>query len=408
SERTARWGMSQAALQFPPSYKGITGIRESMLNIMEGFEDPSKQQHKVWLNCMGNPLLNWPNKDMWKNRILPNLDLFVAFEIRMTDTTNMADYVLPETVAYERSELITESDSCAVLSEPAIPAQGEAKDSAWIWNQIAERLGIGDQFGMDMDQIQQLKATAGFENKEAILYAEDDKTPVGTAPITYDLLKEKGAVRVAIPDMYVPNDILATDMQVTTTGRIEFYNEGLSEVGPMGDYQTCVVLNDEIRGKYPLQLYVGRHKYFMQGQFTNIPECVLLAKSQFGVALNPIEAEKRHMRDGELVEVFNERGTMRVPLQIRDDIPVGMAHTWYSFDESWYPGTSCPQGIMHAENMKERETEFQKALAPLFESVWQREFGMPQPLVHKAGDTTPEALWDNVCDVRKIDEKRGE
>ena len=209
-------------------------------------------------------------------------------------------------------------------------------------------------------------------------------------------------MRVAFPPE-VPDDPLEADVHMSTTGRFEFYNEVLYHVGhPFGDLEMIDVINDEKKADYPLQFYVGRHKYFMQGQFTNIEENYLLAHRQFGVALNPVEAAKRGLVDGELVDVVNERGAMRVPLQLRDDIPMGMAHTWYSFDEKHYPNTCCPQDLMHAENTPEREIAIMKAYYPAYAYINIEVLGTPQVMTHVAGPNTPEGLWDQLCDVRKV------
>lgn len=171
----------------------------------------------------------------------------------------------------------------------------------------------------------------------------------------------------------------------------------------MADYVAPYIGEDEVRAKYPLHFYVARHKHFMQGQFTNVPECALLAESQFGVALNPIEAAKRGVVDGEVVEVFNERGAFRVPLQLRDDIPVGMAHTWYSFDETCYEGL-CPQDLMHAENTPEQYDAFLDIVGQVSTAKYTDVLNIPQSMAFVAGNSTPEGIWDNVCDVRKVED----
>ena len=399
-EQTTMYGMDKQAIQFPQNIRGMSE-RVTLEAVLEGFEDPSKQQHKVWLNCMGNPLLNWPNKDLWRRRILPNLDLFVSWEIRMTDTARYADYVLPETTTFERYETVCDTDNCIMYCEPAIEPMGEAKSGTWIFNEIAKRIGIGSEFTLSAEEWQRIRVNEGMKGKNAIVF-DDEQNAIGSEPITFDALKEKKVMRVEMPP-YIPEDGLSMDMHTTTTGRFEFYSELLYHVGhPFGDLEPIDMLDEQKRAEYPLQFFVGRHKYFMQGQFTNIEENHLLASKQFGVALNPIEAAKRGMVDGEIVDVVNERGTMRVPLQLRDDIPVGMAHTWYSFDEKHYPDTCCPQDLMHAENTPERETAIMKAYYPAYAYINIEVLGTPQVMMHVAGPNTPEGLWDQLCDVRKV------
>ncbi|NBK25272.1 MAG: hypothetical protein EOM68_25025, partial [Spirochaetia bacterium] len=58
----------------------------------------------------------------WIDEVFPKLDLIVDFDIWMTDTGEYADYVLPDCMPFERTELIlSASYNHIVLQEPAIP-----------------------------------------------------------------------------------------------------------------------------------------------------------------------------------------------------------------------------------------------------------------------------------------------
>ena len=138
------------------------------------------------------------------------------------------------------------------------------------------------------------------------------------------------------------------------SGKIEFYSEFLSQIGKgFADYEPALIHDEEKRKKYPLQFYPGRHKYFMQSQFTNVPELVALATStQDGLALNPVTAAEKGLKDGDMVEVFNDRGCIRTTLRLREDIAPGIAHMWYSFKEEHYEGTDTPQHLMTPQNVE--------------------------------------------------------
>ena len=138
----------------------------------------------------------------------------------------------------------------------------------------------------------------------------------------------------------------------------------------------------------------------MQGQFPNIKEAENLAVGQFGVALNPAEAAERGLREGDDVEVYNDRGTIRSKLQLRDDIPVGMLQTWYSFDETYYEGTDTPQDL--AQPIGVLETDFFKFWGTYTYEKEMNVFGIPQTMVSGAGRTTPETIWDALCNIRKV------
>lgn len=383
--------MNSAPVMFPPDFNPMNGYRVSIMEILDSMSDPDKQQYKAWLNVMGNPLLNWPNKALWRERILPNMDLVVSVEIRMTDTCKYSDYVLPEVTTFERYEVFSGQADQITLCEPAIEPVGEAKDAAWIWNGLATRLGHPDAFPYTNEEFAFMKAGAG----NSCMQSPDGQ------PITVERLLKEKSCHLDLP-MGGDWDRFTTEAWPTMTGRLEFYSETFVDLGePMATLHPSIVSDSPLKEEYPLQFYIGRHKYFMQGQYTNIPENLNLTKNQFGVAINPAEAERRGMVDGETVEVFNQRGCMKTKLHLRNDIPVGMVHTWYSFDETWYPDTDSPQVLATPSNTHESAT-------PLMRTLWGKlagemaAGGAPQQLIITPGKYCGEVILDVLCDIRKV------
>ncbi len=381
--------MNTSGVVFPPNYTPDKAHRIETIDLLDSFENPDVQQYKAWLNPMGNPLLNWPNKTLWRT-IFDNLELFVEWEIRMTDTCRWADYVLPEVTTFERHEVLSGPADVIVWCEPAIEPVGEAKDATWIWHELTKRMGLPDAFDKTNEEYAQIKARSG----NSCMTSPDGQ------PITFERLQEEKAIQLNLPagrDW----DPFADSIWPNATGRIEFYVENLAEMGQAMASPYPNIINDSpLRDQYPLHFYSGRHKYFMQGQFTNIAECRMLASTQFGVAINPAEAEKRDMVDGEIVEVFNQRGVMRVPLNLRNDIPVNMVHTWYSFDETYYPNTACPQELETPLNTRETLTPFNEAFRTKFVQDQEAQ-GIPQPMIG-TGMQCGESFWDCLCDIRKV------
>jgi anaerobic selenocysteine-containing dehydrogenase len=93
-------------------------------------------------NC--NPLVTMPDQ----NRVLCGLertDLFtVVFEQVLTDTARYADLVLPATTFLEHYDIAKGYGPITLqLVRPVIEAQGEARNNAQVFSEIAERLGVG-------------------------------------------------------------------------------------------------------------------------------------------------------------------------------------------------------------------------------------------------------------------------
>ena len=155
--------------------------------------------------------------------------------------------------------------------------------------------------------------------------------------------------------------------------------------------------------QYPLHFYPGRHKYFMQSQFTNVPDLRKLATAtQTGVALNPVTAAEKGLEDGDLVEVFNDRGVITCNLHLRQDIPPQMAHMWYSFDEADYKDCKNPQLIATPLGAPETVDLIIKYTSLGLQQVYDAA-GVPRSARFIVEKDTPEVFWDTLCDVRKAE-----
>ncbi|WP_165056588.1 MULTISPECIES: molybdopterin-dependent oxidoreductase [unclassified Adlercreutzia] len=388
-------------IRFPEGLPTDLGDYAPVEDVINSVNDPEAQQYKVLLNMEGNPLLNWPNKELWCERILPVFDLVVACEIRMTDTCRWADYILPEATTFERHEVCSETDHCVVLCEPAIEPLGESRTAADIYRALAESTGVGQYFQKTQEEWAAAILDENPTPTMGFVAADEDADRVGEVePVTYERLKKQTAIHLDVPDD--PADPYAgLLLHVNETGRIQFYSEAHAMTGDMlADLQATHILDEEMKKKYPLHLFIARHKYFMQGQFTNIPEMEKLAYTQFGVALNPKTAQERGLRDGDEVEVFNDRGVMRSKLILREDVAPGIAHTWYSFPETYYPDTDCPQVLATPQNAPETATPMSYVNGALWDAI-QVACGSPATEKFASGFTTPEVIFDQLCEVRK-------
>lgn len=106
---------------------------------------PGKGQIKALIVLGGNPVMSLPDRAKIK-RALGELDLLVAIEVRQTDTTSMADYILPASYGLERAEMTSYADF--VFDKPfhqyadkVVEPPGEASEE-WVYlAELAKRLG---------------------------------------------------------------------------------------------------------------------------------------------------------------------------------------------------------------------------------------------------------------------------
>lgn len=350
--------------------------------IIESFENPDVQQYKVLINAYANPLQNWPNRQMWAEKVFPNLDLIIVNEIRETDTAMFADYILPEASILERAEISAPTGDCMVLCEPAVPPVGESKDTADLWRFLAKCAGVEEYFQYSTEEWLRFKLQAPAPEIEGI---------------TWERLCEEKIIPLNVPDDV--DDIVWKNMNFPTlTGRIEFYNEAFAHLGlAVASFVPTKIHDAERREKFPLHYFPGRSRFFMQGQFHEYPELRELAGHKSTVGLNPRLARERGIAEGDLVEVFNDYGSCQAWAHLSQSIPPDMAHFWYAYPAKDYltdPPTvlSAPMGI---------DDTMDAFAAQCHELDAQITAGIP-PTLLLTFPSANENLWDELVDVRKV------
>ena len=107
---------------------------------------PGKGQIKALIVIGGNPVLSLPDKAKIK-QALSALDLLICIDVRRTDTTALADYILPASYGLERPEITSYADFVFdkpfhQFAEKLIEPPGDATEE-WIYlAELAKRMGL--------------------------------------------------------------------------------------------------------------------------------------------------------------------------------------------------------------------------------------------------------------------------
>lgn len=261
-----------------------------------------------------------------------------------------ADLVLPVTTIFERQD-VTEPGSVgqyvapaysllrsAVYSSKAIEPVGESLTDLQIFEELANRLGRGEDF-------------MEGNTEETILQKMYALTNI---PMSYEEFKEKGYyVWPALDDYeehkqfsrFYENPVGDGNMLDTPTGKVEifstlisaFYGDDNEEIPPVPHYIPEVEGRyDAKREKYPLQMLMAHPKFRFHGKYNNISWLAENYKvyGPDGYAyepcmLNPIDARARGIEDGEIVRAFNDRGQILAGAVVSDRVAPGVAWLTY-------------------------------------------------------------------------------
>jgi anaerobic selenocysteine-containing dehydrogenase len=246
-------------------------------------------------------------------------DLFTAVhEQFFTDTTRYADIVLPATTFLEHKELNKAyGHTYLQLSDQAIEPLGECRSNTQLFRDLAQRMGFTDDaFREDVDQLIDLLLTtpAGVPNGW-------EKWMQG---ITRERLEREGHIRLNLGEgPFLP---FAQGGFATASGKAELYSENLKKLGldPVVSFVPPAESRLSPRAKqFPLELLGRKADNFLNSSFSNIPSVQRMERPEL-LEIHTADAERRGIREGDWVRVFNDRGEVRLKAQVNGAVQPGV------------------------------------------------------------------------------------
>ena len=232
-------------------------------------------------------------------------DLYcVVMDSFLTDTADYADLVLPATTQLEHPDIHKSYGHLYVLAtNPAIAPVGESLPNAEVFRRLAARMGFTEDCFRDSDDDLARQAIgSGHAN---------------LAGIDWETLKAKGWQRLALPKTFAP---FAKGGFHTPSGKCEFYSEWLKAQGrdPLPAYTPPAESpgsNPEKARRYPLAFISPPVRNFLNSSFANLKRFRDL-EGEPSLELHPEDAAARGIRDGDLVRVHNDRGSLTLRARV--------------------------------------------------------------------------------------------
>ncbi len=368
----------------------VTSVKSNPVRMVDWFEEASapNSPYKALIVGQGNPIHQQPDRQRWID-IINQMELVVDYDVWMTDTGELSDYVLPDCMPFEREDLI--AGACynhIILQEPAIEAPEGCKDPVYFYNELAKRTGLGEYFTKTGPEWIQKRLETPFPLVAGI-----------QPPVTYERLKQEKMIRTVAPPIPYDGYLNPEEVMLNATGRIEIYAEGLVEQGLAVTHP----LEPNYVGKipeYPFQLFTGRQRFFMQSSFTDDPINVELSGETPATRLNPIDAKAKGLTDGDTVEVFNSRGHVITRLEVDECVPAGTVHVWFGWRKRQFEEGTYAEMVHQCPNRDSAGPAEDKWWAD-----WVAQGNSPNPFIVTMGTLIgcTDCYWDSVCDIRKYD-----
>jgi assimilatory nitrate reductase catalytic subunit len=219
--------------------------------------------------------------------------LVVAADCWPTETTRLADIVLPAAGWSEKDGTVTNSERCISRQRAFRAPPGEAKPDWWIFTQLAHRLGFGAAFAYQKpaDVFREHAALTGYQNHGARRF--DISHLSGISDTEYDQLA---------PFQWGAERFFADGKFSTADGKARFV-----------PVQAAAPAQRD--AAYPLTLNTGR----LRDQWhtmtrTGFVPALMAGDAEAFVSLAPADAEE--IEDGQLVRVTTAQGSLVLPARI--------------------------------------------------------------------------------------------
>ena len=236
-------------------------------------------------------------------------DLFtVVLEHFQTDTADYADYILPATTQLEHWDIHTSyGHTDILLNRPAIAPMGECKTNTDIFRALAKRMGFTEP-----------------------CFSEDDETLCRTAfapTQDMDQLFAQGFTHLKSADgQALPDAPFAEGKFPTPSGKCEFFSQRLADMGQDGlpdhiaNYEV-----PQVNAEFPLAMISPPARNFLNSSFVNL-KSLRDIETEPVLEMHPTDAQARGIKDGDVISVFNQRGTYHCKAQLNDRARLGVVN----------------------------------------------------------------------------------
>ncbi len=275
-------------------------------------DDPPVQGLFVW---NGNPAVTVPNSATTRRGLLRD-DLFtVVSEQFMNDTAAYADVIFPAATQLEQFDVVPAWGHLNLgWNEPAIAPLGEAVPNTELWRRLSKAMGFTEPELYESDEELLDQALSGLD---------------------IDELRRTGFVRIDVDDELNP---YAEGGFATESGKAELASDRLVDLGlPRLPTFTPATegIGSDLQATFPLMLASPKqHTRFLNTSYSGLSKHLPQEGRPF-VEIDAADATTRGLSEGDLARVFNNRGSLTVPVRISDRVRPGLVAIpfgWWSAD----------------------------------------------------------------------------
>ena len=284
-----------------------------MIKLGEMLTNPEGTKvHSLYI-FSSNPAITAPDQNVVRRGLMRD-DLFtIVHERFFTDTCKYADIILPATTSVEHDDIYNSYGHYTIgTGYKLIDPVGESRSNWQVIAELAKRMGLEDDF---------------FDLSEKDLIEQIVRTSSRISKSDQELILTGEPVEMTVPESY------KMDFK-TPSGKIELYNP--QDVEPLIRYMPPYGDNA------PFWLINGNDIRILDSSFCeldfNDPELMKLR-------IHPEDAKMYNINDGAEVEIYNDRGSVKIKAYYDDEVQRG---TLVTLGVWWQSQSSDPHVAINA------------------------------------------------------------
>jgi len=280
----------------------------------------------------GNPFHHHQDLNLLR-KAFQRPETIIVNEINWTATARHADIVLPVASMMERSDIGAGNQDRAIIPMPkAIEPIGEAKEEFAIYTELEKRLGLGEAFSEGRTSEQWLSHLWGELVETAKGHGHDLPTLEGFLKGDIISFPDPDPEAVFLSEFVADPD--SNPLQ-TPSGKIELYSDVIESFG----YNDCPGqatwlpprewLGAKEATSDSFHLISGQPKTRLHSQFDNGDYSKSHKRQgREPVLINPIDAARFDIDDGEVICIHNARGQCLAAATISDEVMPQVLFLW--------------------------------------------------------------------------------
>ncbi|MDQ3934739.1 MAG: molybdopterin oxidoreductase family protein [Actinomycetota bacterium] len=300
--------------------------------LAEEIDTPGEGQVRALITMAGNPAVSTPNAGRLA-RALDELDFMVSIDVYVNETTRHADVILPGPSPLQRSHYDLALYQLAVrnvanYSAPVLPPDPGTPGE---WEILLRMVGIVTGQGPDAD----IGAIDDFVAAEVARRSGVDVSEAGDRvgpERLLDLMLRAGPYDLTLADLETaphgidlgPLEPRVPEVLRTASGRIELAPEPL-----VADVERLRGALE--RGSNGTMVLIGRRQLRSNNSWMHNIEPLVRGKDRCTALVNPEDAARLGLADGEPVRVSARTGEIEVPVEVTDEMMPGVVsipHGW--------------------------------------------------------------------------------